>query len=175
MAQYLPKLKEMYKMRSLFTIIFLGFIVAVKAQPVPQVKADDLVRRIQNGQDTSYVINFWATWCAPCVKELPYFEEINAEYSGQKVKVILVSLDLKKDADARLKAFIERRGLKSEVLYLDERDPNVWIPKFTDQWEGVIPATLLYNASKGTKVFRAGSFEGNELKDFLKENGFIRD
>lgn len=175
MVQYLPKLKQMYSIRLFSTIIFLGFTAAVNAQSLPQVKADDIIQRIENGQDTNYVINFWATWCAPCVKELPYFEDINAAYSDKKIKVILVSLDLKRDVDTKLRAFVDRKGLKSEVLYLDERDPNEWIPKFTDQWEGVIPSTIFYNASENTKRFQAGSFEGDQLKNLLKEIGFIED
>lgn len=159
-----------------FVVIFsLILSASLYGQSIGVVKADDIIQRIRNSEDTTYVINFWATWCAPCVRELPHFEEINAQYSEQKVKVLLVSLDLKRDVETKLKAFVERRNLQSEVLYLDEKDPNVWIPKFTDRWEGVIPATLFYNKANDLNEFRAGSFEGEELKNLLKELIVIRD
>ena len=40
-----------------------------------------------------YLIDFWATWCKPCIKELPAFEELNARYQDKGLKVVLVSLD----------------------------------------------------------------------------------
>ena len=125
--------------------------------------------------DTTYVINFWATWCAPCVKELPLFEEINTKYDNKNIKVLLVSVDFKKDIQNKLKIFIEKRQLESEILYLNENDPNEWIPKFTDQWEGVIPATLLFNSNKKLNIFKSSAFENDELKEFLIENEVIED
>lgn len=165
----------MWNLRVILVVSSLALSASLYGQSVRVVKADDIIQRIQNSEDTTYIINFWATWCAPCVKELPHFEEINSRYSDQKVKVLLVSLDLKRDLETKLKAFVERRNLQSEVLYLDEKDPNVWIPKFTDKWEGVIPATLFYNKNNHLNEFRAGSFEGDELKNLLKELNVIRD
>lgn len=102
----------------------MGALFSVSAQNIPEIKSDELLNRINNGGDTTFVVNFWATWCAPCVKELPLFEEINTKYADQNIKVLLVSVDFKKDVQNKLKTFIDKRLLKSEVLYLDENDPN---------------------------------------------------
>lgn len=153
----------------------MGALFSVSAQNIPEIKSDELLNRINNGGDTTFVVNFWATWCAPCVKELPLFEEINTKYADQNIKVLLVSVDFKKDVQNKLKTFIDKRLLKSEVLYLDENDPNEWIPKFTDQWEGVIPATLLFNSSKSINVFKSSAFEDKELLEFLKKWKIIED
>lgn len=120
---------------------------------VPSIKVDNLNKRMQNGNDTIYVVNFWATWCAPCVAELPYFEKIDSIYRSQKVKVILVSTDFKKDIDSRLIPFIERKKLHSEVNFLDELYDNEWIPKVDSSWQGNIPATKIYNAKNGKSLF----------------------
>lgn len=120
--------------------------------------------------DKTYVINFWATWCAPCVKELPYYEKLNAAYSKQNVEVILVSLDFPRQYDSKLKPFISKKNIKSKVIALNDVDSNRWIPLVNEEWTGAIPATLIYNKDK--RQFYEQSFEyealETQLKQFLK-------
>lgn len=115
----------------------------------------------------TYVLNFWATWCGPCVKELPYFEQLNANYLNKDVEVILVSLDFPKQIDTKLKPFLQKNKLKSEVLVLNDVDSNTWIPKVNENWSGAIPATVIYNKDK--KKFYERSFNYNELETELKQ------
>ena len=105
---------------------------------------DEIAPLFQKDNDTTYVINFWATWCKPCVKELPYFEELNASLQGQKAKVVLVSLDFPKKVATQLVPFVEKRQLSSEVLVLLDGKYNDWIDQVDPQWTGAIPATLIY-------------------------------
>lgn len=120
--------------------------------------------------DKTYVVNFWATWCAPCVKELPYFETINREYSNKNVEVILVSLDFPDLYETRLLPFVAKKELKSRVILLDDPDSNTWIPMVNDKWSGAIPATLIYNKDK--KLFYEKSFTLEELK--TEVNKFLK-
>lgn len=133
-------------------ILPISFFVVVSGN-IPEVKIDALNTRLKNGGDTIYVVNFWATWCGPCVAELPYFEKLDSVYKDKKVKVILVSTDFRKDIDTRLKPFVEKRKLHSEVDFLDEIYDNEWIPKVDSAWQGNIPATKIYNAKTGKTVF----------------------
>jgi thiol-disulfide isomerase/thioredoxin len=120
--------------------------------------------------DKVYVVNFWATWCAPCVKELPYFEQLLDKYKNKNVKVILVSLDFPHLYDTKLKPFIKEHKLKSKVVALNDVDMNTWIPKVDKTWSGSIPATIIYK--NNTRVFFEQSFTfetlEKELKPFLK-------
>ena len=117
--------------------------------------------------DNIYVINFWATWCAPCIKELPYFEQINELYEPKNVKVILVSLDFPKHYEKKLIPFIEKHDLKSKVLALNDPDSNTWIPKVSESWSGALPATLIYNKEK--RQFFEQSFNYDELKTEVEQ------
>lgn len=94
--------------------------------------------------DKVYIVNFWATWCAPCVKELPFFEKINKEYRDKNVEVILVSLDFPHLYESKLKPFIIEHHIKSKVIALDDVDMNTWIPLVNPDWSGSIPATIIY-------------------------------
>ncbi|WP_194767121.1 TlpA family protein disulfide reductase [Tamlana sp. I1] len=114
-----------------------------------------------------HVINFWATWCAPCVKELPYFEQLNEAYKNKNVEVLLVSLDFPHLYDSKLKPFIKDRKLKSKVVALDDADMNTWIPKVDETWSGSIPATIIYKNDK--RLFFEQSFTYEELENEVKQ------
>jgi thiol-disulfide isomerase/thioredoxin len=127
----------------------------------------DIEHLFSTESDSVYVVNFWATWCKPCVAELPYFEKLNEEYRGKKMKMLLVSLDFKRQIDSKLKPFIIKRELKPEVVALIDSNSNDWIPKVSPMWSGAIPATLIFNKDK--RGFYEQSFEYEELEKTLKE------
>jgi thiol-disulfide isomerase/thioredoxin len=116
--------------------------------------------------DTIYVVNFWATWCAPCVAELPVFEKLQWDYKEKKVKVILVSLDMAKDVQSKLIPFIIKKELKSKVIHLHDPDADSWINKVDPKWTGAIPATLIYGSGK--RRFYEQSFSSGALDKELK-------
>lgn len=111
----------------------------------------------------TYVINFWATWCAPCVKELPYFEQLQQKYEKEDVTVILVSLDMPKMYETKLLPFIKDRNLKSMVIALDDPRQNTWIPKVDESWSGAIPATYIYK--NNNHKFVESSLEFEQLEE----------
>ncbi len=126
-----------------------------------------LEHRFQTESDSVFIINFWATWCKPCVAELPYFFELEEKYKNKKVGFLYVSLDFKKQIDKKLKPFLEKREIKSEVVALTDPDSNTWIDKVSPEWSGAIPASFIF--SKNKKGFYEKSFESTEeLEELLK-------
>ncbi len=121
---------------------------------------------LQKKNDSIYIINFWATWCKPCIKELPAFEKLASNYSDKKVKLLLVSLDFPDKLESQVIPFIERNNIQSEVVLLDDADANSWIPKVSPQWSGAIPATIIYK--KDNRKFYEQSFTFEELEAELK-------
>lgn len=125
---------------------------------------------LKKKNDTIYVINFWATWCAPCIKELPHFENIGKKYANNKVKVILVSLDFPKKVESNLIPYIKRKQLQSEVIHLDDPDANSWIEKVNEKWSGAIPATIIYKNDSYSFYEQSFTFEELEKEVLIKIN-----
>ena len=132
------------------SIIVLLLLFSCNNQPKDSIEVvdfDGLYSKIDLSVDKKYVINFWSTWCAPCVKELPYFEEVNKQSQDKNTEVILVSLDFPSQIETKLKPYLKKNKIKSKVILLDDSKMNTWVPKVSEQWDGGIPATLIVNSS----------------------------
>lgn len=75
---------------------------------VQLINIDQLNQRVQDGKDTTFIINFWATWCLPCIKELPNFEKLNNTYQSEKLKIMLVSVDFKSKRSTVVTPFVKK-------------------------------------------------------------------
>lgn len=146
-------------------VLLLLFICSNSyCQEIPIIKFADLEKLIDNKDQNIRVINFWATWCAPCVSELPLFEAIPSDQAD----VVLINLDFADKID-RVKSFVVRKKLTKEVLLLDEIDYNSWIDKVDKTWSGAIPATLFVNSKTGERKFVAKELTEGELQTILSE------
>jgi len=140
------------------------------AQNITYINTKDLQQLKSNTSDTLYIINFWATWCKPCVEELPEFEKITANYADKKVKVILISNDFSKQVETRLKPFIKQNNITSTVYFLNEKTPDIWMPIINKDWEGNIPATLFVKGSKKFMHFIAQQLTYDDICLIIKNN-----
>lgn len=129
----------------------VSFCVA-NGQAAEMIKIGGLQRMIDEPSEKIKVINFWATWCAPCIKELPLFEQMTEQRQDVNVNLVSVDIDLDPNPD-KVHRFVARKKLKSQVFILDESDPNSWIDKIDKSWSGAIPATLVINTSNGKRKF----------------------
>lgn len=107
-----------------------------------------------------WVVNFWATTCPPCLKEMPHFAELEKQYMKEEVKVLLVSLDDKKNLDSRVIPFIEKHHITPEVLLLADQNYSAWTDEIDPSWFGALPATLILNGDQ--RNFRFGAYESYE-------------
>jgi thiol-disulfide isomerase/thioredoxin len=135
----------------------------LNAQTVPSLSYNELKPLLNQKGDKIYVVNFWATWCAPCIKELPYFEVLDQR---EDVEVLLVSLDFPKHKESRLLPFIKKHKLQARVVLLDDADENSWINDIYPNWSGALPATLIY--TKKQRGFYEQSFTASRLNKILK-------
>jgi thiol-disulfide isomerase/thioredoxin len=131
-------------MRILFTIFLLAATSAGFSQNIQKIKITDLEKTIEQS-DHPLIVNFWATFCVPCVKEIPYFQSTAAQYKEERVELILVSLDLPDYYPARIASFAQGRGLTARIVWLDETDADYFCPKVDPRWTGGIPSSLFIN------------------------------
>jgi thiol-disulfide isomerase/thioredoxin len=157
-------------MKNLLTILLIiAAATGTRAQGLKAYTVADIMKRAstQNGtpNDTIYVINFWSTWCAPCVAELHEFNTLEKKFEGKPLKVLLVSIDFPEDYKTdKLEAFVHKKHLTPEVVWLNETNPNDYVPAVDNSWQGSIPATLMIYPKKGTREFLEGSITAGKLK-----------
>ena len=147
--------------------MFFGHIS--HGQQVDVIKSDQLFQMIGESDEnnTISVYNFWATWCAPCIREIPQFEFVNKSYSN--VDVILVSLDDVDLLNSKVKPFIFKKNIKSKVVLLDETDFNEIIGRVDKNWSGAIPATLIVDHKNKKQLFFEGEFKEGELEKNIEK------
>jgi len=131
-------------MRTLILSLVLFAAIDTRAQVVQKMKIIDLENYIANS-DHPLVINFWATFCAPCNKEIPYFQSTVDEFTGQRVELILVSLDLPDYFPARIASFVKDHSYTARIVWLNETDADYFCPKVDAKWTGGIPSSLFIN------------------------------
>ena len=157
-------------MNKYFLLFFFLLAFKVSFAQVNLMSLDQLDKRIEQGKDTIYVVNFWATWCAPCLKELPNFEKLNATYKNQPLKVILMSADFKSKLEKVVTPFVKRNKLKSEVFLLNEQSEQEYINRVSKDWSGSLPATLIINKKKRIRKFYEQEFSYEELEKVYLSN-----
>lgn len=165
----------MFRNNFLFACVIIAFFSGVKTNAqvkntkITTLNYEELKPFLHKNNDKTYVINFWATWCIPCVKELPAFEELNKKYKDKNVEVILVSLDFSKQIETNLIPFIKKKKLQSKILHFEDSNEQFWIKDIAENWSGAIPATLIYNQQNRKFYERTFSYTElqNELQTFL--------
>ena len=144
----------------------------IKTPPVrASVNYDQLKEIIEKNDDKLYVVNFWATWCRPCIEELPHFLEVSNAYENQApFQMILVSLDKAELLETDVAQMITKLNIDNDVYLLDDnKRMNYWIPAIDSTWSGAIPATVFYK--NGQKLhFTEGQLTKEELNTIIKKH-----
>lgn len=159
----------MSKLKLLALIFLLAMAGGISAQDFREVKFTQVDSLMGMEPDTLHVINFWATWCKPCVAELPYFREASKKFEGQAVKFVFISLDFQGQIESKLVPFLQKDPLPGQSWWLNERKLNTMIDKVSPDWSGAIPFTILLKGNKQNSSFFEGELDQEILLKLIKE------
>lgn len=154
-----------YILIALFPLLFISQLS--HAQKVEVIKFHDLEKALNTPSDTVVIYNFWATWCKPCVEEMPGFEKFYEDYADKKVKLVFVSMDFISQRK-KVEKFVAEKQFKAPVQLLNDQNYNVWLDKVSNNWQGSIPATCVVYGPKATRRFNEGPMTYQELEQFIK-------
>jgi len=151
-----------------FIIAFFCFTAAY-AQDIAKLKMADVVKNFEQKNDSIYVINFWATFCKPCVAEIPNFIKISNKYKKDKVKLMLVSLDLPSYYPKKIADFATKNNFTTNIGWLEETNADYFCPMIDKSWGGSIPATVIVNTKTGYKKFFETELSAVEFEKELQK------
>ena len=154
--------------KSILVVLLIALTQFLSAQKVKSVKIEELAAYIQKA-DHPLVVNFWATWCVPCVHELPYFHSGVKKYAAQKIELVLVSLDFATDYPKKVDAFLKNNKYEGRFYWLDETNADHFCPQIDKKWDGAIPASLFLNPKTGYRSFFGRQLTEAQLEIELKK------
>lgn len=154
-------------MKNWILIFCLCLPLLLNGQKAKVIHLPELKKLLADPSDSLTVINFWATWCKPCVAELPHFQQAEAKWKGKKVRFWYISLDFAEQKKTRLDPFLQKRKMKSKVFLLDEVNYDSWLPLVDKDWQGTIPVTLFVNNSKKQREFVDGELSLDKLNEWI--------
>ena len=151
---------------SLLSIAFLLTVTGLNAQSsvsIEKWKLEDLRSAIQHAEGPT-IFNFWATFCKPCIEEIPYFQEMAKKYEIQGEKLVLISLDFEENYPKKISDFASRRKFTAPIKFLDETNADIFCPAVDESWSGSLPATLFVNHKTGYRKFYEEQIKKEQLE-----------
>jgi len=155
----------MMKVKVLILLLVLLSMEGI-GQEAQKIKVTDLEKIISESRGP-LIVNFWATFCKPCMEEIPYFQKMQVKYEKDGLQVLFVSLDLQDDYPKKVNAFIKKR--KMSTYFLDETNADYFCPKVDEKWSGVIPATLFINNGKNYRKFLEEQISEDVFENEIQE------
>jgi thiol-disulfide isomerase/thioredoxin len=131
-------------------LFLLAAVLSLSAAGLPAVDEAGYAKAVEGQRGKVVLVNFWATWCAPCRKEMPGLAAISKKYAARGMTLLTVSADEPEDAPSA-EAFLRKSGVAGPAFLKRTRDDDAFIRALDPKWSGALPATFLYDR-QGRKV-----------------------
>ncbi len=175
----------MYKWyKSLFFTIFVSIMISsyplfaeekqTERKPViHDIKLNQIETLLSEKKQGLIIINLWATWCPPCVAELPHFGNIYKQYSGKDLHLYLINIEGKQSKEKVLEPFLKKNPLPCPVYLLEGGNPEEFEKVLKTEISGALPVTIIYSSEgKLIKKFE-GSITETDIQSVLRENNIL--
>jgi peroxiredoxin len=131
-----------------------AYMEKLAEEPVAISKADTLVLRElrKNGSGKFRLVNFWATWCPPCVAEFGEFVTVNRMYRHRDFELVTVSVN-QPDEENQVLRFLKKEQASNRNLIFSSSDRERLMETFDPEWQGAVPYTVLLDP-EGKVIYR---------------------
>lgn len=160
-------IKNSLKYFFLLLLIWGSTFTSTYSQSVKVINLKDFEVLLNRKSDSIYVYNFFATWCKPCVKELPHFIKFSKDSIHSYINITFINLDQPENVDDIVIPFLAKKKLTQTVYLLNNTNYALWMPRVDRRWGGSIPATLVINATNNKRAFMEGEINYKELMDLI--------
>lgn len=162
------------KFGALITPLTVAMLALFSCQPtLPNSRIEvvdeyaQLEDMFESDPEKIWVVNFWATSCPPCIKEMPHFRQLESVYADKNVRILLVSTDKIEDLESRVYPFVKKYEITPEVVLLGDQNYSAWTDDVDPSWYGALPATMIFHHDQ--KSFRFGAY-----KNYAELEGEVR-
>lgn len=157
-------------MRYSLPLLLLALAACQSSEPesgleLIEADAETILAYVEDNPADFKVVNFWATWCGPCIKEFPDLMAVDSAMADRGVDVIFVSADFPEERPQVLE-FLQSRGV-DEVTFLKDEADDPFISAFSPDWTGSLPATVVYNPDDEIVQFWEGATTREALTEML--------
>jgi thiol-disulfide isomerase/thioredoxin len=142
-------------------MLLQGCASAPGVTPVSAAGADSLRR---SSTARVVLLNVWATWCKPCLEEMPGLVRLRSEYSRDDLDLILLSADDLSDVDTAVAPFLGKAGVDFPTYVFGGGDQDAFIRTFDTTWSGALPATFLSSRPSGASRTLVGERSYEQFK-----------
>ena len=134
---------------------------------VSPISADGIARWLKETRGKAAVVNLWATWCPPCVAEMPELNDFHQKADLSKVALLAVSVDDSSRLTSTVVPFVEKHRITFPVRVLEDTPPEALGAALGIDFSGAVPVTLLFSPSGELVKLWEGEVTARELQAAL--------
>ena len=150
-----------------FLIYTIPLFLFSQTALLKDVKSTDVFRLVEEQKNKKAVIvNFWATWCAPCIEEFPELVKLQKAYTKQ-VKVIFISFDLNSKRNDVIN-FLVKNNVNFTSYFKTESDDS-FIQNMPDAWDGALPFSMIFRLDGSVEIYLTGKQDFDTFIKYIKQ------